>query len=137
MGRIAQLRSHWRFLGRLSDAHRRDVWTAKGLPYTDLSADLQNQFLALAYDGDPDRPGRHQVRSGRLRGYYAFATHPLQYGGSYAVLQSNPLLLVYTTTTADAQARLAIIGPWNGIYGARPDMLKPDAFTILPGRKYP
>ena len=134
MGRIAQLRPHWRFVGRLSDTQRSDVWTEKGLAYGELSADLQGQFLSLAFSGDADRPGRHQVRSGSLRGRYAFATHPLQYGGSYAVLQSNPLLFVYTTNTADEPGRMAIVGPWNGIYGMRPEMLKPDAFSILPGR---
>jgi len=131
MGRIAQTRPHWRFLGKLSDAQRKDVWTEKGLPYGDLSAELQNQFLSLAYDGDADRPGRHQVRGGSLRVLYAFATHPLQYGGSYAVLISNPLLFVYSATTAEEPDRMAIVGPWNGIYGMRPEMLKPDAFSII------
>ena len=52
-----------------------------------------------------------------MRAYYAFTTHPLQYGGSYAVLQSNPLLFVYSNTTAGEANRMAIVGPWNGEEG--------------------
>ena len=50
------------------------------------------------------------------------------------MLQSNPLLFVYTASTAEEPDRMAIIGPWNAIYGMRPEMMKPDAFSIIPGR---
>jgi len=133
MGRIAQLRPHWRFLGKLNDAQRKAVWSDKGLAYGELSADLQNQFLSLAFDNDPDRPGRRQIRSGNVRVLYAFQTHPLHYGGSYSVLISNPLLFVYTNSTEARKDRMAIVGPFNGIYGMSPEMLKPDAFEIQPG----
>src|SRR5579872_1061061 len=134
IGRIAQLRPHWRLLARLPDAQRREVWTGKGLSYGELSADLQGRFLALAYDNDPDRPGRHQVRGGSLRGHYLFSTHPVQYGGSYKVLETNPLLFVYTTETAEERGRMAIVGPWNSMYGMSPGMLEPDAYSIVPGQ---
>jgi len=134
MGRIAQIRPHWRFLGRLTDLQRKSVFSEKGLAYGELSPEAQSQFLALAYDGDLDRPGRQQIRRGNLRGYYVFATHPIGYGGSYAVLQSNPLVFVYAAGMEGQSDRLSIVGPWNGIYGYRPEMLKPDAFSIIPGR---
>ncbi len=54
--RRENLRPHWRFLGSLSPALRREAQTAKGLSFGRLPLGPQQQFIALTFGRQTDAP---------------------------------------------------------------------------------
>jgi hypothetical protein len=132
MASNTQLRPHWRFLARLSDEQRHEAGTEAGLDYTRLTPEQKLHFLDLAYDGDPNHPGYNQIPRGSLRLLYALSNHPISEGASYAILPSNPILFIYSCDPPGERRHIAVVGPFNAIYGMLEYHLTPQSLEVVP-----
>jgi hypothetical protein len=135
MAQIAQLRSHWRFMAGLSEEQRRDACSEQGLAYERMTPEQKIHFMELAYDGDANRPGYNQVTAGNLRLLYALGSHPIGEGASYAIMPTNPVLFIYSCNVPGMRKRLAVVGPFNAIYGMLEEHMTPEALEIVPGHE--
>ena len=122
-------------MARLSEEQRRDVCSEQGLAYERMTPEQKIRFLELAYDGDANHPGYNQITAGSLRLLYAFSSHPISEGASYAILPSNPLLFIYSCNAPGERKHIAVVGPFNAIYGMLEQHMTPAALEILPGRE--